>query len=84
MRLSKAGALLVCLALAASCRSSPSVVRMATTTSVENSGLLTEILPEFTRQSHVTVEVLAVGSGQALTLLKRGEAAVGLTHDPAA
>jgi tungstate transport system substrate-binding protein len=57
---------------------------MATTTSVENSGLLAEILPAFSRQTHITVEVLAVGSGQALNLLKRGEVAVGLTHDPAA
>ena len=57
---------------------------MATTTSVENSGLLAAILPAFSRETHIPVDVLAVGSGQALNLLKRGEAAVGLTHDPAA
>ena len=57
---------------------------MATTTSVENSGLLSRILPIFSQDAHVSVEVLAVGSGQALNLLKRGEVAVGLTHDPAA
>lgn len=57
---------------------------MATTTSVENSGLLAAILPVFSQQSGISVEVLAVGSGQALALLKRGEVAVGLTHDPAA
>ena len=57
---------------------------MATTTSVENSGLLARILPAFSQDTRVSVEVLAVGSGQALNLLKRGEAAVGLTHDPAA
>jgi tungstate transport system substrate-binding protein len=74
----------VLFAAAAGCRPAPSVVRMATTTSVENSGLLAEVLPAFSRQSHITVEVLAVGSGQALNLLKRGEVAVGLTHDPAA
>jgi tungstate transport system substrate-binding protein len=72
------------MALVAGCRSKPDVVRMATTTSVENSGLLAEILPVFSRQTHITVDVLAVGSGQALNLLKRGEVAVGLTHDPAA
>jgi tungstate transport system substrate-binding protein len=82
--MNRAGAVLVCLAIAAGCRSKPAVIRMATTTSVENSGLLAEILPEFTRGSHITVEVLAVGSGQALTLLRRGEASVGLTHDPKA
>jgi tungstate transport system substrate-binding protein len=75
---------IVFLAMAAGCRSQPDAIRMATTTSVENSGLLAEVLPVFSRQTHVTVEVLAVGSGQALNLLKRGEVAVGLTHDPAA
>jgi tungstate transport system substrate-binding protein len=74
----------VFLAVASACRSKPDVVRMATTTSVENSGLLAEVLPAFTRQTHVTVEVLAVGSGQTLNLLKRREVAVGLTHDPTA
>jgi tungstate transport system substrate-binding protein len=76
--------LLVCLAFAEACESKSSVIRLATTTSVENSGLLTEVLPEFTRQSGISVEVLAVGSGQALTLLRRGEAAAALTHDPKA
>jgi tungstate transport system substrate-binding protein len=74
----------VCIAAAAACRPKPEVVRMATTTSVDNSGLLAQILPEFTRQSGIRVEVLAVGSGQALSLLRRGEAAAGLTHDPKA
>jgi len=55
---------------------------MATTTSVENSGLLAAVLPAFEQQSHIRVEVVAVGSGQALNLVKRGEASVGLTHDP--
>jgi tungstate transport system substrate-binding protein len=57
---------------------------MATTTSVENSGLLAAILPAFERESRFTVEVLAVGSGQTMNLLRRGEVAVGLTHDPSA
>jgi tungstate transport system substrate-binding protein len=56
---------------------------MATTTSVENSGLLAAVLPAFSRQTKIRVDVLAVGSGQALNLLKRGEVAIGLTHDPA-
>jgi tungstate transport system substrate-binding protein len=59
-------------------------VRLATTTSVENSGLLAEILPAFEHQSQIKVDVLAVGSGQALNLLERGEVSVGLTHDPKA
>jgi tungstate transport system substrate-binding protein len=67
-----------------SCRERPDVVRIATTTSVENSGLLAAILPAFERQHRIRVEVLAVGSGQALNLVRRGDAALGLTHDPAA
>ncbi|HET9834555.1 MAG TPA: substrate-binding domain-containing protein [Vicinamibacterales bacterium] len=75
----------VCVvATSAACQRTPARVRMATTTSVENSGLLAAMLPAFERDSHITVEVLPVGSGQAMNLLKRGEVAVGLTHDPAA
>jgi len=68
----------------AACQRQPPRVRMATTTSVENSGLLAATLPAFEQSSQITVEVLPVGSGQAMNLLKRGEVAVGLTHDPAA
>lgn len=60
------------------------MVRVATTTSVENSGLLAAILPAFEAKYHTKVEVLPVGSGQALALLKRSDVAAGLTHDPAA
>jgi tungstate transport system substrate-binding protein len=64
------------------CQHPPQRVRLATTTSVENSGLLAAILPTFEQTHQVHVEVLPVGSGQALSLLKRGDADVGLTHDP--
>jgi tungstate transport system substrate-binding protein len=74
---------LLCLTSLA-CGEPAATLRVATTTSVENSGLLAEILPEFERQHQVRVEVLAVGSGQALNLVGRGDATVGLTHDPAA
>ncbi len=57
---------------------------MATTTSVENSGLLAAILPAYERSAHVTVEVLAVGSGRALNLLEHGDVTLALTHDPPA
>ncbi|NOT26172.1 MAG: solute-binding protein [Acidobacteria bacterium] len=66
------------------CRTGPPPLRVATTTSVENSGLLTAILPAFERESGLTVEVLPVGSGQALNLIRRGDASVGITHDPPA
>jgi tungstate transport system substrate-binding protein len=73
-----------CLAVFVGCQRPPTRVRMATTTSVDNSGLLGAILPTFEQDSRIKVEVLAVGSGRAMTLLKRGEVDVGLTHDPTA
>lgn len=55
---------------------------MATTTSVENSGLLAKLLPEFAVDSGVTVQAVAVGSGRALDILDRRDADVAMTHDP--
>jgi tungstate transport system substrate-binding protein len=53
---------------------------LATTTSTENSGLLAVILPVFEAQYGVTVEVVAVGTGQALQLGRDGNADVLLVH----
>lgn len=53
---------------------------LATTTSTENSGLLAFILPEFEEEYGVTVEVVAVGTGQALQLGEDGNADVLLVH----
>jgi tungstate transport system substrate-binding protein len=66
------------------CGGQPGGLRLATTTSVDNSGLLEAILPSFHRKTAVDVQVLAVGSGRALQLLRRGDADVALTHDPVA
>ena len=57
-------------------------IRIATTTSVENSGLLTSILPAFESDYNVEVQVLPVGSGRAFNLLRRGDVVAGLTHAP--
>jgi tungstate transport system substrate-binding protein len=57
---------------------------LATTTSTQDSGLLDELLPAFTRDTGWRVKTLAVGSGQALELGRRGEADVLLVHSPAA
>jgi tungstate transport system substrate-binding protein len=57
---------------------------LATTTSTQDSGLLDELLPVFTRDSGWQVKTLAVGSGQAIELGRRGEADVLLVHSPAA
>ena len=55
-------------------------VRLATTTSTENSGLLSFILPAFTRASGYTVDVVAVGTGAALKLGENADADVLLVH----
>ena len=54
---------------------------LASTTSVENSGLLQHILPVFTAGTGITVHVLALGTGQALAVASRGDADLVLTHD---
>ncbi|MGQ0575442.1 MAG: substrate-binding domain-containing protein [Pseudonocardia sp.] len=57
---------------------------LATTTSTQDSGLLDELLPAFTRDTGWQVKTIAVGSGQAIELGRRGEADVLLVHSPAA
>lgn len=57
---------------------------LATTTSTQDSGLLDELLPAFTRDSGWQVKTVAVGSGQAIELGRRGEADALLVHSPAA
>lgn len=74
---------MLCLAGACGCDAKPRI-RLATTTSVENSGLLAAVLPAFERAHHVRVDALPIGSGRALGLLRRGDAAAALTHDPRA
>jgi tungstate transport system substrate-binding protein len=55
---------------------------LATTTSVRDAGLLDAILPRFERESGIAVKVVAVGSGQAMELGRRGEADLLVLHDP--
>lgn len=58
------------------------VLRLATATSVENSGLLSHLLPRAERALGVRVEVLPVGSGQALEIAGRGDADIVISHSP--
>jgi tungstate transport system substrate-binding protein len=53
---------------------------LATTTSTENSGLLAYLLPDFESQYNVSIDVVAVGTGQALQLGRDGNADVLLVH----
>ena len=56
------------------------LLRLATTTSTADSGLLAFILPDFEKQYNCSVDVVAVGTGQSLELGRRGDADVVLVH----
>jgi len=56
------------------------VIRMATTTSTENSGLLGWLLPAFEQKTGYTVRVVSVGTGAALKLGVNGDVDVVLVH----
>ena len=60
---------------------SPSIV-LATTTSTRDSGLLDSLLPVFEAKTGLKVRVVAVGTGQALAMARRGDAEVVLVHAP--
>jgi tungstate transport system substrate-binding protein len=62
----------------------PETIVLASTTSVENSGLLAHILPGFTQETGITVHVVAQGTGQALATAAHGDADLVLVHDPEA
>jgi len=69
----------------ASCSSEPSDVVVATTTSVEDTGLLDALTAGMRRDlADVNVRFTGVGSGQALALARRGDADVVIVHDPEA
>jgi tungstate transport system substrate-binding protein len=53
---------------------------LATTTSTDDSGLLSDILPDFEAEYNVAVDVIAVGTGQAIQLGEDGNADVLLVH----
>ena len=78
------------LALAASCLLVASVaaqqpfIVVASTTSTEQSGLFKHLLPEFEKDTGIQVRVVAVGTGQALDIGRRGDADVVFVHDRAA
>ncbi len=56
------------------------IIRLATTTSTENSGLLDYLLPEFKRKSGYSVHVIAVGTGKALRMGRDGDVDLVLVH----
>jgi len=56
-------------------------ITVASTTSTEQSGLFKHILPEFAEKTGVQVRVVALGTGQALDVGRRGDADVVFVHD---
>ncbi|RZI68570.1 MAG: extracellular solute-binding protein [Variovorax sp.] len=59
-------------------------ITMASTTSTEQSGLFTVLLPAFKQATGVDTKVVAVGTGQAIDMARRGDADVLFVHDTAA
>ena len=77
--------ILALVATVAAINASPAAdqsIVLASTTSVEASGLLANILPQFTAKTGITVNVVAQGTGKALDTARRGDADLLLVHDP--
>ena len=73
-------ALAVSVFVASMAASAQSIV-VASTTSTEQSGLFSHLLPEFKKASGIDVKVVALGTGQALDTGRRGDADVVFVHD---
>ena len=74
---------LACLLAAAALAQQPFIV-VASTTSTEQSGLFPQLLPAFEKDTGINVRVVAVGTGQALDIGRRGDADVVFVHDKTA
>jgi tungstate transport system substrate-binding protein len=75
-------ALVATLAILNASSAADQSITLASTTSVEASGLLANILPQFTARTGITVNVVAQGTGKALDTARRGDADLLLVHDP--
>jgi tungstate transport system substrate-binding protein len=77
-------ALGVVLWLAGAAQAQERFIVVASTTSTEQSGLFGHLLPAFKQASGIDVRVVALGTGQALDMGRRGDADVVFVHDQAA
>jgi len=81
------GVLVLGLALAVGCGSDcaraaeKSFLRLGTTTTTENSGLMSHLVPRFEAETGITVRVVVHGTGQILRTAKAGDVDVFLAHD---
>lgn len=73
---------IIFLVLAGCTASTQARLRLATTTSVQDSGLMPYLLPHFEKKCVCTVDVIAVGTGQALKLASNGDVDMVLVHAP--
>ena len=73
--------LFTALCIAAITAAQAQTIVMASTTSTEQSGLFPYLLPEFRKASGIDIKVVAVGTGQALDMGRRGDADVLFVHD---
>ena len=80
MRAPEATLLVILLAIAALPARAEERLRMSTTTSTENSGLLSVLLPPFEKKYACKVDVVAVGTGKALKLGEAGDVDVVFVH----
>jgi len=60
--------------------STGSMLRLATTTSTANSGLMDYLMPEFKKDTSIEVQIIAVGTGKALRLGREGDVDIVLVH----
>jgi tungstate transport system substrate-binding protein len=72
--------LLSILALIATSASAETRIRMASTTSTQNSGLFDYLLPIFDKKTGIKIDVVAVGTGASIEIGKRGDADVVFVH----
>lgn len=79
-----AWAVMATLVLALPAGASETFITVASTTSTEQSGLFKHLLPQFTKANGIQVRVVALGTGQALDMARRGDADVVFVHDPQA
>lgn len=75
---------IIALLYSVSASAQDKILKLATTTSTENSGLLGVLLPEFEQSTGYKVHVIAVGTGKALRMGRDGDVDVVLVHAPKA
>lgn len=74
---------LCAMMVAGAANGEPRSITVASTTSTQNSGLLEWLLPQFTAQTGIGVQVVAVGTGQAIRVATNGDADLLLVHHEA-